>query len=122
MPRAYIDRQQILQVLLNLLRNATEAMPDGGTITARADWREQSREFCMTVSDEGSGIAPDAMNKLFSPFFSTKPVGRGTGLGLPICYGIVKMHRGSITARNNTGGAGATLEVTLPAAGTEEAQ
>jgi two-component system, NtrC family, sensor kinase len=122
MPRAYIDRQQILQVLLNLLRNATEAMPDGGTIVARADWREPSREFCITVSDEGTGIAADAMNKLFSPFFSTKPVGRGTGLGLPICYGIVKMHRGSITARNNADGLGATLEVTLPAVGPEEAQ
>jgi signal transduction histidine kinase/Fe-S-cluster-containing hydrogenase component 2 len=122
LPRAYIDRQQILQVLLNLLRNATEAMPDGGTIGARADWREASKEFVITVSDEGTGFAADTMNKLFSPFFSTKPVGRGTGLGLPICYGIVKMHRGAITARNNPDGRGATLEVTLPSVGPEEAQ
>jgi signal transduction histidine kinase/Fe-S-cluster-containing hydrogenase component 2 len=122
MPRAYIDRQQILQVLLNLLRNATEAMPDGGTITARAEWRDLAREFRITVADEGTGIAADAMNKLFSPFFSTKPVGRGTGLGLPICYGIVKMHRGAITARNNEDGVGATLEVTLPEVAPEETQ
>jgi two-component system, NtrC family, sensor kinase len=121
MPTAYIDHQQILQVLLNLLRNAKEAMSGGGTIRASAHFREPAREFRLTVSDEGTGIAPDAMKKLFSPFFSTKPVGRGTGLGLPICYGIVKMHRGSITARNNTDGPGATFEITLPATVPESA-
>jgi signal transduction histidine kinase len=121
MPAAYIDHQQILQVLLNLLRNAKEAMSNGGTIRASAHFREPTREFRLTVSDEGTGIAPDAMKKLFSPFFSTKPVGRGTGLGLPICYGIVKMHRGSITARNNTDGPGATFEITLPGATPEGA-
>jgi two-component system, NtrC family, sensor kinase len=51
---------------------------------------------------------------MFTPFFTTKPVGKGTGLGLPICYGIVKMHRGTITATNNTDGPGATFEIVVP--------
>jgi signal transduction histidine kinase len=111
---ACLDSQQMLQVLLNLVKNAVEAMPCGGAVTIGAG-RRPNGELAITVSDEGRGIAPDAMNKLFSPFYTTKPVGHGTGLGLPICYGIVKMHRGQITARNNPGGKGATFEITLPA-------
>ena len=57
------------------------------------------------------------MEKIFSPFFSTKAVGKGTGLGLAICYGIVKIHRGQIRARNNSDGPGATFEIVLPANG-----
>lgn len=115
LPDAPIDKQQVLQVLLNLARNSVEAMPDGGTVTLSGDFLAPSAEFRIRVSDEGQGIAPESMDKLFSPFFTTKAVGKGTGLGLPICYGIVKMHRGAISAVNNTDGRGVTFEIRLPA-------
>ena len=114
LPPAYVDSDQMLQVILNLMRNSVDAMPNGGTIQASAEWRESSGEFVLTVRDEGTGIAPEHVERVFSPFFSTKAVGKGTGLGLAICYGIVKMHRGQIRAQNNTEGRGATFEITLP--------
>jgi two-component system, NtrC family, sensor kinase len=114
LPEAHIDRQQILQVVLNIVRNAVEAMPNGGTVKVSAEWNDKLQEFRLRICDQGPGISPDAMKKLFSPFFTTKAQGRGTGLGLPICYGIVKMHRGSITARNNKDAPGATFEISLP--------
>jgi len=114
LPLANVDAEQIKQVLINLIRNAAEFMPNGGTVTIRAAWNAQHEEFSLSVSDTGPGIRPEHMTKLFTPFFTTKPVGQGTGLGLPICYGIVKMHRGSITAQNNPDGPGATFSITLP--------
>jgi two-component system, NtrC family, sensor kinase len=119
-PEMSLDRSQMLQVLLNLVRNAVEAMPVGGTVRVAAAWRAKEGELRLTVRDTGPGIPPEAMKKLFSPFYTTKPVGHGTGLGLPICYGIVKMHRGQITARNNADGPGATFEITIPAVGEEK--
>jgi two-component system, NtrC family, sensor kinase len=120
LPGASVDRDQLLQVLLNLVRNAADVMGEGGMVRVDLAYSAEAEEHVVSVSDSGPGIAPEHMAKLFSPFFTTKPVGRGTGLGLPICYGIVKMHRGSITARNNTPGPGATFEVRLPAQGGEE--
>lgn len=114
LPLADVDKEQMLQVLLNLVRNACEVMPDGGRVQVKARWVEARHEFRITVRDSGPGIDPDHMPKLFTPFFTTKSVGKGTGLGLPISYGIVKMHRGAITACNNTDGPGATFEITLP--------
>ncbi|HEY3353769.1 MAG TPA: [Fe-Fe] hydrogenase large subunit C-terminal domain-containing protein [Polyangia bacterium] len=114
LPAASLDHDQMLQVLLNLVRNAIDVMPAGGTVTLAARHHADRAELSLTVSDTGPGIPPEHMKKLFSPFFTTKPVGRGTGLGLPICYGIVKMHRGGITARNNAPAPGATFEVRLP--------
>lgn len=113
LPAAHVDRDQLLQVLLNLVRNAADALPGGGTVTVAVSHVAATGEHVIEVSDTGPGIPLEHMDKLFSPFFTTKPVGRGTGLGLPICYGIVKMHRGSISARNH--GHGATFEVRLPA-------
>jgi two-component system NtrC family sensor kinase len=121
MPQAHLDWDQMLQVILNLLRNSMDAMPDGGTITATAEWREFTHDFVITVKDEGTGIPPEHLDKhIFTPFFSTKAVGKGTGLGLSICYGIVKMHRGQIQARNNKGGPGCTFTITLPSNGAGE--
>ena len=114
LPLANVDREQMLQVLLNLVRNACEAMPEGGRVQVRAQWLDQQGEFRIAVRDTGPGIAPEHVPKLFTPFFTTKSVGKGTGLGLPICYGIVKMHRGSIAARGNSDGPGTTFEITLP--------
>jgi two-component system NtrC family sensor kinase len=110
----------MLQVLLNLMKNAADAMPKGGTITVSADYHADPGEFVIAVRDEGSGIPPEIMDRIFSPFFSTKAVGKGTGLGLAICYGIVKIHRGQIRAYNNTDGPGATVEIVLPASSPSE--
>ena len=115
LPLAHLDRDQMLQVLTNLIRNAAEIMCDHGTITVSADLDVATDELCIRVSDTGPGIPPEHMNLLFSPFFSTRPGGRGTGLGLPICYGITKLHRGTINASNNVPGPGATFEVRVPA-------
>ncbi len=115
LPEASLDLDQMKQVLVNLIRNAVEAMPAGGSVLVEAEHRGASGELVLRVSDTGPGIPAEHMHKLFSPFFTTKPVGKGTGLGLPICYGIVKMHRGAISARNNApAGPGATFEITLP--------
>jgi len=120
LPQAWLDRDQMLQVLLNIIRNAVELMPTGGKVTVQADFLEQRRELRIRIRDTGPGISPENMVKLFTPFFTTKPVGKGTGLGLPICYGIVKMHRGTITAQNNEDGPGATFEIVLPSSSPEE--
>lgn len=120
LPLACVDRDQIHQVLVNLMKNAREVMSPGGKIRASAVWEEKSGEYRISISDTGPGISPENMTKLFSPFFTTKPVGKGTGLGLSICYGIVKMHHGRILAKNNDPGPGATFDVYLPSASIEE--
>ena len=94
-----VDGGQLRQVFDNLLKNAVEAMPDGGVI--RVATEEGEGEFTVTVSDTGPGIPEENLPKMFSPFFTTKKVGKGTGLGLSVCYGIVKMHGGTIQAANN---------------------
>lgn len=114
LPSWQLDEDQMKQVLVNLVRNAVDAMPNGGEVRLTARCSAPADELRLSVADTGVGIAAEHMHKLFSPFFTTKPVGQGTGLGLPICYGIVKMHRGSITAHNNEQGPGACFELTLP--------
>lgn len=97
-----VDKNQIHQVFDNIIKNACEAMPEGGTISIKT--KKTDNGFSVTIADTGAGISDENMSKLFSPFFSTKPVGKGTGLGLPVCYGIVKMHGGNIETGNNPGG------------------
>ncbi len=113
MRRYAVDARQLRQVFDNLIRNAIEAMPDGGTLTLAT--RGADGEFTVTVEDSGHGIPPEILPKLFTPFLTTKPSGKGTGLGLPVCYGIVKMHGGTIQAANRPGG-GARFEVTVTGA------
>ena len=98
-PVAELDGDQIVQVLTNLLTNAQHAMPDGGTIIVTLDGTDEN--VIITVQDEGTGIPEENLDKLFSPFFTTKQVGKGTGLGLAVTHGIVKMHRGQITVESN---------------------
>ncbi len=105
-----VDPNQLRQVLDNILKNAVEFMPGGGQITVTS--REGEEEFCIKIQDTGPGIPEEHMSDIFSPFFTTKPVGKGTGLGLPVCYGIVKMHGGSIQAGNNPAG-GAFFEIKI---------
>ena len=96
---AEIDADQIVQVLTNLFTNAQHAMPEGGEITIRLT--DDLDTVTIRVSDTGTGIAKENMARLFDPFFTTKQVGMGTGLGLAVTHGIVKMHRGQISVESN---------------------
>jgi signal transduction histidine kinase len=114
--RIEADPDQITQVLVNLLSNAFAAMPDGGRLRIRTEGDADTVR--IIVSDTGVGIPPEHFPKLFEPFFTTKRGGKGTGLGLAVSYGIVKMHRGDIKVSSNAfpakGQTGTTFTVVLP--------
>jgi two-component system NtrC family sensor kinase len=95
---------------LNLLNNARDAMPEGGTITLRT--LRNDGHVVAEVEDTGTGIAKDLQTKVFQPFFTTKGEGKGTGLGLSVSYGIVKTHGGELTVRSIPG-RGALFQVRL---------
>lgn len=105
----YCDPEQLRQVLLNLLINAIEASSEEATVTLAARVEEES--VVIRVIDEGSGVAPEDVDKLFDPFFTTKET--GTGLGLPVAHQIVSQMGGNLSARRNVG-AGMTFSVALP--------
>ena len=115
-PRIELDRDQIIQVFVNLVGNAFDAMPKGGTL--RIQSRADQATLTVEVKDTGTGIPKENLNKLFEPFFTTKLMGKGTGLGLPVVYGIVKLHRGEISVESNpdpsAGPTGTTFRVKLP--------
>lgn len=115
-PVAEIDRDQITQVLVNLYANAQAAMPQGGHLVIEAFDTEEN--VSVSVSDEGTGIPEEHLSKIFDPFFTTKQIGNGTGLGLAVLYGIVKMHRGKVTVQSNAdeskGSRGTTFIIKLP--------
>jgi signal transduction histidine kinase/Fe-S-cluster-containing hydrogenase component 2 len=115
-PVAELDADQMVQVLTNLLTNAQHAMADGGSLTVTLDGTDDS--VIITVADTGTGISEEHLDKLFSPFFTTKQVGKGTGLGLAVTHGIVKMHRGQITVESNAdpakGATGTAFTIVLP--------
>ena len=112
--RADLDRDQMTQVLVNLVKNGVEAMEGrDGTVRVSANEVEGGGRIHIAVSDEGAGIPGSARDKVFQPFFTTKSIGKGTGLGLPISYGIVKMHNGTIWFDTETD-RGTTFHVELP--------
>ncbi len=115
-PIAEVDRDQIVQVLTNLISNAVAAMETGGTLTVRTS--EAAEQVVLSVIDTGTGIPEENMKKIFDPFFTTKPMGKGTGLGLAVIYGIVKMHCGDIRVQSQAdsaaGPTGTTFTVVLP--------
>jgi signal transduction histidine kinase len=104
---------QMRQVLLNLIQNALQAMPKGGTLTVRT--QAEMETVGVTVTDTGSGIDEATQRRIFDPFFTTRPVGEGTGLGLSVAYGIVRQHGGAITVTSQAG-AGSSFTVRLPRA------
>jgi len=112
LPKIQADPSQLRQVLINLMTNAADAMPQGGKLTLRT-WNRPAGMVTVEVADTGVGIPPQNLSKLFTPFFSTKPFGKGTGLGLAIVYGIIKMHRGQISVQSEVG-KGTTFTLTLP--------
>ena len=98
-PECEVDPAQMIQVLTNLYSNAFAAMSDEGTLTIAT--HEEGERLVISVHDTGTGIAPENMKHIFQPFFTTKQIGKGTGLGLAVVYGIVKMHRGDISIESN---------------------
>ena len=110
-PEVLADPDQMSQVLLNLILNACQAMPEGGTI--RIGLQSHHPNLELTISDSGDGIPKENVSRLFDPFFTTKPVGEGTGLGLTVAHGIIQEHDGTITVDSKPG-QGATFRILLP--------
>ena len=105
LPTIEADRQQLLQLFLNLLNNASDAMSQGGKLTVRTGLTrlEGAEAVAVEFADTGEGIAAENLGKIWEPFFTTKAEGKGTGLGLAICRRIVEEHGGTIGIKNNNG-------------------
>jgi iron only hydrogenase large subunit-like protein/nitrogen-specific signal transduction histidine kinase len=115
-PDAMFDPEQMMQVMTNLIKNAIDAMTEGGTINITLE--DTLSDIIIIISDTGTGIKEEDRAKIFEPFFTTKGIGHGTGLGLATAYGVVKMHKGQITAESNNnpekGPTGTTFKIILP--------
>jgi signal transduction histidine kinase len=118
-PPVWGDAAQLQQVLLNLLTNAMQAMKNGGRITVRIGAAEshggEPNAVALVVEDTGPGVPPEALDKIFDFFFTTRGAEGGTGLGLAVTRQIVEGHHGRVTVENPAGG-GARFTVTLPIA------
>jgi signal transduction histidine kinase len=107
------DANQLQQCLLNLIFNAVDAMPDGGTLTLSAASEPNPDTVVIRVTDTGRGIGEEDMAHIFEPFFTTKREGHGLGLGLSTTYGIIDRHGGTLTAASQPGRE-TTFEIRLP--------
>ena len=108
------DRQYLNQIFVNLILNAVDAMPDGGTLSVTAEAASEASFLAIKVEDTGAGIPEHIRQSIFDPFFTTKPTGKGTGLGLPVSLGIARRHGGDIRVQSSPG-RGTTFTVLLPA-------
>jgi nitrogen-specific signal transduction histidine kinase len=112
----YVDQEQMTQVLTNLIKNSVDAMPGAGFLTILVE--SDGEFFSLSVKDTGTGISPENMDKVFTPFFTTKEIGKGTGLGLATTYGIIKMHKGKVEVESNNdiskGPTGTCFKILLP--------
>jgi signal transduction histidine kinase len=113
LPLVHGDRKSLQQVFLNLFINAIQAMLDGGSLTVRAYPNPDGEWLKVEVKDTGIGIPAQDLPRIFDPFYTTKQVGRGTGLGLSVSYGIVEKHGGHIEVESQKG-KGSTFTVVLP--------
>jgi two-component system NtrC family sensor kinase len=113
LPEIKADPAQLNQLLVNLVVNALQSMPGAGKITIQT--RFYDHNVYLIVEDTGTGMSKEVLDKIFIPFFTTKDVGYGTGLGLPVVYGIVTAHGGSINVKSESG-CGTRFEVQLPVA------
>lgn len=115
-PEAWLDSEQMIQVISNLVKNAIDAMPNGGEINILLE--DTMSDVSITIGDSGTGIKEEDKAKIFEPFYTTKGLGHGTGLGLATTYGIVKMHKGQITVGSNNdpakGPTGTSFKIVLP--------
>ncbi|GAB4302234.1 MAG: hypothetical protein Kow0090_17760 [Myxococcota bacterium] len=114
LPEIYADPIQINQMVVNLVVNGVQAMPNGGrlTISTKAD----DKNVCLIIEDTGIGMSEEVKSKIFLPFFTTKDINEGTGLGLSVVHGIIKAHNGAISVKSELG-KGSRFEVTLPYTG-----
>ncbi|HKG61233.1 MAG TPA: ATP-binding protein [Pyrinomonadaceae bacterium] len=113
-PEAYGNAGKLQQVFTNLILNARDAIPDGGRIIVATETADDG-SLVAEIADTGIGIAPENVAKIYDPFYTTKGVGQGTGLGLAVSYGIVQEHAGRITV-DSTPGQGTTFRIILPTA------
>ena len=113
MPPFLCDQDHIMQTLINLLTNARDAMPEGGQITIQSNYSSDNGQFMLRVIDTGTGISEEDIKHIFTPFFTTKQVGKGTGLGLYIVHGYVQS-RGGIIDVKSTIGKGTVITITYP--------
>ena len=113
-PEVFANAGKLQQVFTNLILNARDAIPDGGRIIVSTGTAEDG-SLIAEISDTGIGIAPENVAKIYDPFYTTKGVGRGTGLGLAVSYGIIQEHTGRISVDSEPG-QGTTFRITLPSA------
>ncbi len=111
LPLVNADSGHLQQAVIALATNAIDAMPDGGMLIFRAF--SNAKSVSIEIEDTGTGIPSEDMSKIFEPFFTTKEVGKGTGLGLAVCYGIITDHGGRLSVRSNLG-KGTTFTILLP--------
>jgi len=113
LPEIIADPAQLNQLLVNLVVNALQSMPGAGKITVQT--RFCNHNVNLIVEDTGTGMSKEVLDKIFIPFFTTKDIGHGTGLGLPVVYGIVTAHGGSVNVKSEPG-CGTRFEIQLPVA------
>jgi signal transduction histidine kinase len=114
LPAVYSDIQQLNHLFMNLFLNAAQAMEGKGELSVKTVFIAEKELVRIEISDTGPGIPENILPHIFAPFFTTKPVGEGTGLGLSLAYGIVENQGGKINARS-VPGEGATFIIELPA-------
>jgi len=110
-PSVHADRDQLVQVLINLVMNSLHAMPEGGRL--RLSLAREGSHVCLGLSDTGHGMTEEVRSKVFDPFFTTKDFGKGTGLGLTVVKGIVEEHGGTIAVESVVD-KGTTFWIRLP--------
>jgi signal transduction histidine kinase len=115
LPRAGIGKEHLKQILINLLVNAAQAMTEKGTISLDTSIDRKENNVLLKCSDTGPGIPKEILTRIFDPFFTTKKQGEGTGLGLSVSYGLIKMYEGNIRVESEPG-KGATFILSLPVA------
>ena len=111
LPDLHLDPTELQQVMVNLINNAMQAIGENGSVEVAA--LRNGNEALILVKDSGDGIAPENLEQIFQPFFSTKPEGQGTGLGLSVCYGLVQNWGGQIEAESEEG-RGTVMTIRLP--------
>ncbi|HXC61942.1 MAG TPA: ATP-binding protein, partial [Nitrospiria bacterium] len=112
-PKVSVDANQMKQVFINLIKNAMEAMPEGGHLRIKTRWLLKEQQVEILFEDSGSGIHQEHLPKIFDPFFTTKGETVGTGVGLAVSAGIIKRHGGEVSVES-TVGQGSRFYVRLP--------
>jgi two-component system NtrC family sensor kinase len=121
LPLMMIDADQVKQMFVNLVQNGIDAIARSGEVHISAHVGPNGKDMEIRIKDTGCGIPKENISRLFTPFFTTKELGKGTGLGLAIAYGVVKMHSGDISVESEVG-KGTTFCITLSIGGEGKAE